>query len=267
MIRRPIFIVPTPLGGLTADTEAEGHPVENLARFDAIGLTWKSGSSGSTHWVAGEFASARPVDFCAVLAANAGSGTKIRLRLGTSGEEVTGDEAAYDSTALDFISPTPSPLPADGLYHSHLELDEPETASHFRIDISDHSGAFEAAMLVLGQKVEPARYYDFGYERGIADLGEGSFTNWGVFEEDPGIIIRTLDFAMSWLSEDEFEESFQPMLRELGTRGFVHVCFDPEATSRRQSKTYFGRLKKPPFVRGVRKPQTFALELSIESVI
>src|SRR5690606_13435071 len=99
----------------------------------------------------------------------------------------------YDSGTLDFIAPTPSPAPASGYYHSHLELPSAETVSWFRIDISNHSGAFEAATIVLGKKIEPSRFYNWDRELGVEDLGEGKFTPWGVFDEDPGIVLRTLD--------------------------------------------------------------------------
>ncbi len=265
-IRQPIFVVPLPLTNLTADSVTAGHPVTNLARFDAIGLTWKSGTSGSSHWVRGQFPASRAVDFCSVIAANALSGTDVRLRLGTSQAQVDGS-APYDSSVQDFISPTPSPTPADGLYHSHLELASPVNATWFRIDITGHTGAFEAAMIVLGKRVQPARFYNWDYERGIEDLGEAKFTQYGVLDEDPGLIFRSLDFTLGWVSEAEFEESFQPMLRQLGTRGIVYCCFDPEATNRRQSKTYMGLLKKPGFARGIRKPQTYTQDFSIISMI
>lgn len=264
-IRKPIFVLPVPLDSLVCDSADTGHPVHNLARFDAIGLTWQSGASGD-HWVRGEL-DETAIDFCAIVGANAAAGTDYRLRLGTSQEEVDGDEAPYDSGALDFISPTPSPTPPDGLYHSHLELADAETASWFRIDITGHTGAFEAAAIVLGRKIEPSRFYDWDREFGVEDLGQGKFTPWGVFDEEPGLVFRTLDFTLGWVSEDEFFDSFEPMIRALGTRGVVYVVFDPEATSRRQRNTYMGVLKKPGFARGVRKPATFTQDYSIISVI
>lgn len=263
-VRKPIFVVPIPLVGLEADSEGDGHPVDHLARFDAIGLTWESSNTGD-HWVRGQIASSQ-VDFCAVIAANAIEATQIRLRLGTSQAEVDGT-APYDSTELDFISTAPSPTPANGLYHSHLEIDDdPPTATWFRIDIVDHVGEFEAAAIVLGQKIEPSRFYNWDYEYGVEDLGEGAFTPWGVFDEDPGVVLRTLDFTLAWQTQDEFEDSFRPMIEALGTRGFVYLCFDPEETTRRHAKTYLGVLKKPGFARGTRKPG-FTQDYSIISTI
>lgn len=263
-IRKPFFVLPVPLSGLASDTADSGHPVDNLARLDAIGLTWQSGASGSTHWVRGQFSSAS-IDFCSVIAANAVAGTDIRLRLGTSQAQVDGT-APYDSDAVDFISPMPAPEPRDGLYHSHLELDASESASWFRIDISSHTGAFEASSIVLGKKIEPSRFYNLDFEFGVEDLGSGKFTPWGVWDEDPGVVLRTIDFALAWQTQDEFEDSFRPMIEGLGTRGFVYLCFDPEDNARRQAKTYLGVLKKPGFARGTRKPG-YVQEFSILSII
>lgn len=262
-IRKPFFVVPAAPSGMVCDSAESGHPVGNLARFDAIGLTWKCAVDGG-HFIRGWFDDEQDIDFCSMISANAEPATQIRLRLGATQAEVDG-VAPYDSTDLDFISPAITR--EDGLYHSHLELGAPVTATWFRIDITNMDAAFEAAFLVLGRKVTPARFYNLDFGRGVEDLGEGKFTAWGVFDEDPGLVFRTLDLTLGWLTEDEFEQDFQPMLRRLGTRGVIFASFDPELTTMRQSKTYMGVLKKPGYARGRPKPRTFSMDLSLLSMI
>lgn len=264
--RKPIFVRPLDLGVMATGNETAGHEAELLNRFKAIGLTWKS--TGNTNlWVRGQFSAAREIDFMAVLAANALPGTLIRLRLGTSQAEVDG-VAPYDSTALPFISPTPSVAPENGLYHSFLELPAAETGvTWWRIDITGHTGDFEAAMLVLGKRIEPSRFYNVEQEFGIEDLGRVDITRWAIFDEQPGVIFRTLDFALGWQTADEYENSFRPLAENMGQRQPLYCCFDPEATGFRQARTYFGVLRRPPFARGVRKPETFLQEFSFLSMI
>lgn len=262
-IRKPFFVVPAPLEGLNVGNAHLARPVHNLAREDAIALVWRSEADGA-HWVTGSFDRARVIDFCALLAANAQPGTTIRLRLGDTIGQVNG-AAPYDSGALPFIAPAITSR--DGLYHSHHEIEAAVTATWFRIDIAGHAGPFEASTLVLGEKIQPGRFYDRDFQRGVEDLGSSKFTQWGVLAIEPGITIRAIDFTMAWQTEAEIEELFEPMARELGTRGLIYLCFDPEPHKFRQSKTYFGVLKKPPYARGRPKPHTFAQDFALLSMI
>jgi hypothetical protein len=265
-IAKPLFVEPLDLGTIAAGNETAGHEAVLLNRFKAIGLTWKS--SGNTDvWARGEFAAEQTIDFCAIIAANALAGTKFRLRLGASQADVDGSSAPYDSGDLDFIATAPRITPDDGLYHSHLELDAPQAATWWRIDITGHTGDFEASMLVLGLKVVPSHFYNSDFEFGEQDLGDVSIGRFGVLDEQPGNVWRTLDFTLGWQSADEYEASFRPMLRRLGKRGVVYVCFDPADTQDRMAKTYMGALTKPAVAKGNKKPRTFTQEFAILSFI
>ena len=188
----------------------------------------------------------------------------MRLRLGTTQAEVDGS-APYDSTALAFINP--SITRDDALYHSHLELGSVQSYRWWRIDITGHTGDFQAADLVLGKKVEPSRFYNLDFEYGVRDLGDINFSRFGVLDIDPGITMRTIALTLAWQTEAEFEASFRPMIEKLGRRGIVYLCFDPEPTTYRQARTYMGVFDKPPFARGVRKPRTFSQDYALTSFI
>ena len=262
-IRKPLFVIPLDLGSIATGNETAGYPASNLNRHKAIGLTWKS-TGNSNVWARGDFGSDKPVNFMALVAANALAGTQVRLRLGTSQAEVDG-AAPYDSAAQTFISP--SITREDGLYHSHLEIGSVQTYRWWRIDITGHTGDFQAADLVLGQSFSPSRYYNFDYERGIEDMGDLNISRWGVFDEDPGVIFRTIGFTLGWQTEAEFEDLFRPMLEKLGKRGVLYLVFDPEATAYRQSKTYMGVMRKPPVARGIRKAATYTQDYEMLSMI
>ncbi len=263
-IRKPIFVVPLDLGTVVCSAAEDGFGVVNLNRQKAIGLVWKASATGGI-WARGSFDSARSIDFCGMIAANAQPGTNIRLRLGNSQADVDGSSAPYDSTALDFISPAVSR--ESGLYHSHLELDDPVEATWWRIDITGHTGTFQAANLVLGLKVESDRYYNLDFEYGLRDLGSMTLTRFGVPDEQDGIVMRTLAFTLAWESEATFFAKWQPMFEALGTRGVVWMCFDPQANGYRQAKTHMGWFEKLPVSRGVKKPGTISSDYSITSFI
>lgn len=263
MALKPNFVIPLDLGTIATGNETAGYPAANLNRMKAIGLTWKS--TGNTNlWVRGQFSAARAIDFCSIVAANALPGTTIRLRLGSSQAAVDGT-AAYDSGAVAFINP--SITREDGLYHSHLELPSVQTYQWWRIDIGGHTGDFQAAMLVLGQKVTPTKFYNLDFEYGVTDLGEMNWGRFAVPDETPGAIMRTATFTLGWVSETEFETSFRPMMEKLGGRGIVHIAFDPTANIYRQAKTYMGVFGKLPYARGIKKPGTYSMDFQIKSFI
>jgi|GEM_PF-1994759 len=262
-IQKPIFVIPHALGTVTTGNEVAGHPAIHLGRHEAMGLTWKT-SNASNVWVRGDFGVNRPVSFVSIISANAIAATDIRLRLGASQSAVDGT-AVYDSGEVDFISP--SIQREDGLYHSFLRLSVPVWQRWWRIDITNHTGAFEAAALVIGDVIETPCFYNQDWEFGIEDLRQVEINRWGVFDRQDGIVLRRLDFTLSWVSEAVFESTFRPMHEKLGQTGMVYICFDPEPTTYRQARTYFGLFRQPTFAKATRKARTFSHEYQIRSLI
>lgn len=262
-IQKPIFVDPLPLGAIAVSSAQAGHAASALGRLETMGLTWRSSGTGAI-WARGMFETAQAVDFLAIVSANAQPGTTYRLRLGATQAEVDG-AAPYDSGALPFISPAITR--DDGLYNSFLRLPAPANTLFWRIDIDGHIGAFEAGGIVMGKVIEPTRFYDRDFERGIEPLGGVDINRFGVPSATPGITLRTLLFTLSWLGEAEYEDTFAPLTYKLGTSLPLYCCFDPAETSWRQSRTYLGFLGRAPFARGSAKPRTMAMELQISSLI
>lgn len=281
-ISKPFFVVPLDLGTITAGNETAGYPASSLNRHKAIGLTWKSTGTADLY-VRGQMSSAKPVDFCSIVAANAQAGTQFRLRLGWTQAEVDG-AAPYDSgwqtfappyevsdsgslLSLNFLTGSYQVYSTAPTSHSHLEISSTVSATWWRIDIQGHTGDFQAADLVLGKKVTPSRYYNFDYEYGVEDMGGMEITRLGVMNEEPGVVMRTLNFTLAWQSEAEFESNFRPLMETLGKKGIVFCCFDPTASEYRRSRTYMGVFRTALFAKGVRKPRTFQQDFEILSFI
>lgn len=262
-IEKPIFVDPLPLSDVTVSTALDGHPASNVSRLETMGLTWRTTGTGAI-WLRGRLDAEQLIDFLSIVAANAQPGTTYRLRLGATKSQVNG-VAAFDSGPLPFISPaTSSP---DGLYHSFLRLPAPVAASWWRIDITGHVGAFETGGIVLGKAIEPSRFYDKDFERGIEPMGGVEINRFGVPDRSPGITLRTLLFTLSWLNEAEYEDTFRPLAEKIGMSEVLYCCFDPAETAWRQGRTYMGFLGRAPFARGSVKPRTMAMELQIRSLI
>lgn len=263
-IEKPIFVDPLPLGGITVSSALEAHPASNLDRLESMGLTWRSSGTGAI-WARGQLNEGAAIDFLSIVSANAQPGTIYRLRLGATQSQVDGNTPLYDSGPLSFISPATTRR--DGLYHSFLRLLVAVPAAWWRIDITGHTGAFEAGGIVLGKAIEPSRFYDKDFERGVEPLGGVEINRFGVPDLTPGITLRTLLFTLSWLGEAEYEDTFRPLAEKIGTTSILYCCFDPAVTPWRQGKTYMGFLGRAPFARGSVKPRTMAMELQIRSLI
>jgi hypothetical protein len=262
MALQPIFVKPLELGAVTAGNERAGYEAANIGRHKAAGLVWQSNGAASLY-ARGDFGVVRDVDFCAVLSANALSSTTFRLRLGDSQAEVDGT-ADYDSGAQTFISP--SIMRDDGLYHSFWELPAVQTKRWWRLDIGGHAGDFAASMLVLGRKVGLAKFYERDFEMGVEDMGGAEITRHGVWDDQPGALLRTLSMTLNWMTEAEWEGAMRPLIEAIGATQPVYLCFDPASSIYRQARTYFGRLKKAPFASGKRKPGTYGIDLELISL-
>lgn len=263
-VRLPFAVRPLLLGPVTSGNERANRPASHLALLDYPGMTWQTNGTGNA-WIRGGFGFEQVIDFVAMIAADATSATTIRVRLGTSQAQVDGSSALYDSGTQPFF--VPGTHSESGRYHSHLELAQSVTCSWWRIDIGGLTRDFEASGLVMGKKITPTRFYDKDFEFGLEDLGQLAISPNGVVSETPGIVLRTLLFRLSWLTEDEYQTRFRPMIEALATRGISYWCFDPEPTQYRQAKTYLGYFGAPPFARGAAKPKTFTQEYKIRSLI
>jgi hypothetical protein len=244
-----------------------------------MGMKWRTNGASSA-FICGNFGSARAVDFISLLSTNAQSGTKIRLRLGSSQAEVDG-AASYDSGAvtlvpnhngetslsLDFVNQIYKVWTASGPSHSHLELPSVVGATWWRIDITGHTGDFEASRLIIGKRLTPVRFYDRDFERGVEDLGSLDISRNSVLHVTPGQKLRTLKFKLAWITEAELEEMFLPMMEKLGNTGLCYWCFDPEPTPYRQGRTYYGWFRQQPYATGGAKPKTYQKDFQITSLI
>lgn len=262
-IQKPFAVLPLALSNITTGNAKTNRPATHLAQAQYPSMRWES--NGNTNlWVRGQFSGTQAVDFVSLMAANAQAGTTIRVRLGTSQAQVDGT-APYDSGALTLISPARTR--ADGRYHSHLELPSVQNASWWRIDIGNHTGDFSASALIFGSKRTPARFYNRDREIGFEDLGSLEISRNGVVAETPGYVLRTLLFRLGWVSQAEWYEKWAPMVATKGKRQLALWCFDPEATTLRQDKTFLGYLARDLFNRGGPGPDINEVDFQLRCLI
>lgn len=238
MAGKPFFVKPLPFTVAATGNERAGNLASHLAAFKFPGMTWRSnGNTGLTVDV--DLGAAVTVDYVALLATNAQAGTTIQILMGASLANVQGGSPTFDSGILTLISPA---VTGRDTYHSHYEFGTAQTYRYLRIKIASHTGDFEASTLVIGKKVQSSRYYEPEWENGPLDLSEIGDNRNGIASEAPGLVMRQISFTLGWLNEAEWETLFQPLLQALGKTEPVLLSFDPDATTYRQNRTYFGRL-------------------------
>jgi hypothetical protein len=258
----PFAVIPYAFTVYTASNERANRPASHLGEFKSKGMVWQS--NGNLNLVVDvDLGSAKPINFLAILGANALAGTVWSVVISNNSNF---SSPLYSSGGLPFINP--SITREDGTYHSHLEPPATYTGRYVRVSLGGHTGDFQAAFLVIGQKLTPASYYSPDFEFGLDDKGSIDWTRYGVAEEESGVIMRKLGLTFSWLSQSDYETKFRPMTEKLGKRGMVYFCFDPEPTVYRQAKTYFGVLTDPPFATGAAPKQTnYEMKMELLSLI
>jgi hypothetical protein len=263
-IERPFAVLPLSLTSITTGNARANRPASHLAVPQYPGMRWESNGNG-TLWVRGQFGGAtQPVNFMSLMAANALPGTTIRLRLGTTQAQVDGT-APYDSSTQ--LIRTPARTRADGLYHSHLEMPSIVNASWWRIDIGSHTGDFSASALIMGEKRTPSNFYNRDREIGYEDLGLLEISRNGVVAETSGAVLRTLLFRLQWVEEEEWWTLWNPLMSTKGKRQIVYWCFDPEATVRRQEKSFLGFFSRDLFIRGNDFPKANQMDFNLRAIL
>lgn len=263
MAQKPFAVVPEPFTLFTAGPSDAAYPSGHVSEYRHVGLIWRAiGAGGSGVFLGGNFATSRPIDFCSILQTTAAATSNVRLRLF--------DGAGATGTTLLDVAPTiisPAITRDDGLYSAHIEFAE-QSARSFLLEFNNVGNPFDVGKVILGRRLTFANYYSPGFGFGAEDLGDLELTRWGVPDEEDGLIFRRLDCTFGWMSRADMDDKFRPLVERLGRRGVALFCFDPEPTTYRQARTYFGWLRQPPFFRGaVNKFDRFESEWSILSMI
>lgn len=234
----PFFVVPIDLSThfYAVQNERSTNPWVNATEYQFAGMTYRSNGNSPAPALYLDFGQATQIDFVGLLGANAIPTTEWRV-YGADVLATIDTIQQFNSSSVPFIAPATT---GRALYNSFLEPMQARRA--WEIQITVHTGDFEAAFLVMGKKVSPSRWYDPEWEAGPDDQSTISFTRQGVPDIAPGRMLRKVKFTMSWLTEDEYESSILPMLLAAGKTNPIYCCFDPAATTYRQSRTYFGWL-------------------------
>ena len=190
--------------------------------------------------------------------ANLTKGTELRSALPATASATTGGREMFRQ---------PDIIREDGLYHSFHELPATQTDRYIRLDFYGFNDDFEAATIVVGQKIESETFYSPGWEFEPVDLGKLDISRHGVIEDADGLVYRRAAFTLAWMTYSEYETAFQPMLEAIGHRGLIYCCFDPEDAAKRQANCFLGWMKKAPVARGGKRFGKYEVDFDMLSMI
>ena len=100
---------------------------------------------------------------------------------------------------------------------------------------------------------------------GCVDQSTIALSRNGVPDIARGAHLRSLGFTLGWLTEAEYETGMGPLSESVGKVDPLYLCFDPDPTTYRQRRTYFGRLAETKVKR--RSVTRFEKQLDMVSMI
>lgn len=242
MAAQPFFVIPyQPISIIESNARAE-RPASHLVEYLYPGMVWRTMGPQIFVNVAMDLGEEKSIDFFAMLGVSSWSGVTANAVMGTS----LGGFEQYASAS--FSIPEPAEPPPAGFLGQWLHwLSAPINSRYpsayiHNQTVQDHGATF----FIVGKRMTFARYAEHDWEVGIDDLSTVTMTRGGVPDIAAGAIMRTISFTMKWVSEAEYFEKVAPLDMACGRGKPVLLCFDPDATSRRQALTFFGLLRENP---------------------
>lgn len=259
---RPLFVRPYEGMAITAQNAATGFPASHLGVLRHSGLIWRSVTA--TPFITIDLGESRAIDFVGLLATNANPTTALRVRIGDTQAEVN---AAGDHDSGAQIIRSPSVSLESGQYHSFYKLDSAITKRWVRIDISGHSGPFEASHLVIGESKTPEYFPSPDFEFGADDQTGFEIVAGGIASGADDLPNRTLRINFPWMTESDYETYFRHLVERHGVNRPFYLCQDPAETAFRMSRTYFGYFPTPPVTSATRIPTIMQFNAPMVSLI
>lgn len=237
---RPLSFTVSEVSGTAAGTAAADLADDN------IGLVWRASGTVGVYAIIDLGATAPSIDFYSFLSMLPASAVTIRARAYDSlanAQAAGATGLSYDSTAL--AANAGANVPFTGRQNSWGEIAGGHSARFWRFDFGGLTAAFEAARLVVGERLQFSRNFSFGRNKGIGDTGSVDWTPTGAMLRRLGAIFRTIDLRFESLSSAEVEDELEPILEIVGNTRPVLVVTDPDAHANRARRMWFGPITSP----------------------
>ncbi|MES2903279.1 MAG: hypothetical protein V4696_03760 [Pseudomonadota bacterium] len=233
-IEPAILVVPEALSQMQCAAADAGSTADNLNNDDPLSVLRSSSGSLSIIFNTGGV----PLDVIALLGTMANDGATWRIRCASSQANLTASPTMDTGTVALRVSTGIGRRPS---YHAYRRLSASRTDAWWQIDIVHTAPQFIARHLVVGLARQSVNY-----SRGAGavpmDLGQMARTTFGAPDRTPGWRGRQVDFALSWLSETEYETKWSRLDQLVGTTFPVLALPNPKANLYLNDRIAYGHI-------------------------
>lgn len=241
---------------ITATTAATSMPASNLNKVQPSDV-WRS-TDLTGEYIEIDLGSAKAVDLIALMFTNFTSAATWRVQAGT-----TTAYSNYDSTAVTAWAGATQNVDRP---HAMLYLAAAQTYRYWKITLTDAAnpaGYFEAGRVILADALQFTRNYSYGAGRGFNDLSTTKEAFGGQLLIEDKAKRPVLSFEANFLSATEMEASVLELQRN--KTGAVFAMTNPDASTYRQGRMYYGALKLEPVI--VAALNVYSTRFTIEGLI
>lgn len=239
-----IIVEPLALPGIVASDSAAGY-IPQYAANDYMGVVWKSPAGTSTRTLTIDLGADLAFDTIALFGltgAQAGWTLKVDAATAAQGSGFPG--GSWSGSVDTLLAGTEMPTSGRGksLWLAPAVL-PPPASRYVRLTFGSLSNAaVTVARVVIGERIQLHRNFQFGAAFGVRDLGGVEFSARGVLLRRRGEKLRSTGLSFPNAHRDEVEAMINPLLERIGNTDCICVVTDPDAHAQRQNRMYYGPL-------------------------
>jgi len=251
------FIVAQPYSiTATATSAATSMPASNLNKVQPSDV-WRS-TSITGQVIEIDLGSAKAVDLVALMFTNLTSAATWRVQAGT-----TTGVSDYDGGTVTAWAGATQNVDRP---HAMLFMSSVQTYRYWKITLTDAANPasyFEAGRLILANAIQLTRNYAFGAGRGYIDLSTVKEAFGGQLLIEDKAKRPFLSFEANWMTAAEMEGDVLEFQRSM--TGAIFAMLTPDASTYRQARMYYGKLKLEPCV--VSSLNIYGTRFTVEGLI
>ncbi|MES1985473.1 MAG: hypothetical protein V4461_11020 [Pseudomonadota bacterium] len=237
-----IIVKPLSLAAVVASSTAAGHDAAYVGN-DHMGVVWKSTAGGYAQGLQIDLGADTPIDTILLIGCSgARAEWQLSIALATQAQgPFTG--AYYQGDTMAFLAGAAMPTSGRGKALWLAPADAPPSARYIYVSIGNVSdAAVTVARLVIGQRIQLARNFQFGAAFGVRDLGSVDFSVRGVLLRRRGAKLRSIGLTFGAVHKDEVEAIVHPLIEQVGLTEPLALVTDLDPDEQRQNRMYFGPL-------------------------
>lgn len=237
-----IIIPPLAMPVVTASATDTGYAAANVAN-DFLGVVWKSQTGTSTAWLEIDLGADLAFDSIALFGlTGAQPGWTLLVEAATAAHGSGFPVGSWVGSAVPLLAGSAIPTSGRGkALWLAPDISPPPASRYIRLTIGAISGAaVTVGRVVIGQRIQLHRNFQFGAAFGVRDLGSFDFSVRGVPLRRRGEKLRSVGLTFPHVHRDEIEAQIAPLLERIGNTDVIALVTDPDAHEQRQNRMYLG---------------------------